>query len=64
MASKIILCINGENGTCMHIRHSLLVNNMLDAEEELHFVGVVCMKFKKSSAIWSYRRSLIEYFAK
>lgn len=37
---------------------------MLEVEEELHFVGVVCMKFKKSSAIWSYRRSLIEYIAK
>lgn len=59
--SRILLCLNGENGTVINARKKLLkegfINNLF---EELHFVGLLCKKFKKSSAVWNYRFDLIK----
>ena len=50
MYTKILLCLNGENGTAFNRRKLLLeLNSITDINEELHFAGLVSLKFKKSS---------------
>ena len=56
MASKIILCLNGEINTAFTVRKKLLDDGFLkNFGEELHFVNLVCLKFKKASVAWAYK---------
>ena len=50
MYTKILLCLNGENGTAFNRRKLLLELNCINNfKEELNFIGLVSLKFKKSS---------------
>jgi len=61
MASKILLCLNGEINTAFTIRKRLVDENFLqDLSEEMHFVEIICLKFKKSSIAWAYKFYLVQ----
>ena len=56
ISTKILLSLNGENGTAFNRRRLLVeLNYITNLKEELHFLGLVSLKFKKSSISWVYR---------
>jgi len=60
IATKIILCLNGENNTAYTLRKRLFdLGKITDFEEELHFVKLLNLKFKKSSVAWAYRKHIL-----
>lgn len=65
MASKVILCLNGEINTAFNVRKRLIDEGFLkDFNEEMHFVEIICLKFKKTSVAWSYKLMLFEKMTK
>jgi len=63
LASRIILCLNGEMNSAINRRLRMLELNLIkNIEEELHFVKLLTLKFKKSSALWYYRQKLIKKY--
>ncbi len=65
MASKIILCLNGEINTAFTARKRLLDEGFFkNLDEEMHFVEIICLKFKKSSIAWAYKLHLLEKIMK
>lgn len=63
LASRILLCLNGEINAAFNRRFRLLEMDMIfDLEEELHFLRVIHLKFKKSSISWHYRKSVVKKY--
>ena len=61
IATKLILCLNGELNTAFSLRKRLFDEEFLqNYAEESHFVQLLCIKFKKSSVAWAYKRYLFE----
>ena len=57
--------MNGENGTAFNRRKLLVeLNYITDIKNELHFIGLVSLKFKKSSISWTYRLFLTKLHLK
>lgn len=60
MASRILLCLNGEVNSAFTVRKRLVeADGISNLTEELHFVSLLCIKFKKSSIAWAYRLFLL-----
>jgi hypothetical protein len=61
LSTRIALCLNGENNTAYTLRKRLFDMKLLSKspEEELHFIKLINMKFKKSSVSWAYRRHIL-----
>ena len=60
LSTKILLCLNGEVGSAFTIRKGLLdCDYFKDLKSELHFVELICLRYKKSSVSWAYRREVI-----
>ncbi len=54
------MILNGEHGTAINLRRKLIIQNLKeDIGSENHFVNLVCLRNKKSSAIWDYKLFLI-----
>lgn len=65
LATKEMLCINGEVNAAVNRRLRMLKLNLLkDLEEELNFISVVTLKFKKSGILWFYRRKVLTKYMK
>jgi Protein prenyltransferase alpha subunit repeat len=63
LASRILLCLNGEINAAFNRRLRLLQLDMIfDLEEELHFLNLIHVKFKKSSISWFYRRCVAKKY--
>jgi len=63
LASRIVLCLNGEMYSAVNRRIRMLQLNLIkDIEEELHFVELVCFKFKKAGIMWTYRQKLTDKY--
>lgn len=61
IATKLILCLNGELNTAFSLRKRLLDTDFFEnLAEETHFIELLCTKFKKSSISWAYKRYLFE----
>lgn len=61
MATRIILCLNGEISTAFTIRKRLIEEGILNEfHEEMRFVELICIKFKKSSVAWAYKQFLFK----
>jgi hypothetical protein len=59
-ATRILIIMNGEVNTVFTQRKRLLDAGIIeDLNEELSFLRTVCLKFKKSSICWEYRRKVI-----
>eukprot|EP01016_Furgasonia_blochmanni_P028829 TRINITY_DN3032_c0_g3_i1.p2 TRINITY_DN3032_c0_g3~~TRINITY_DN3032_c0_g3_i1.p2 ORF type:complete len:413 (-),score=67.95 TRINITY_DN3032_c0_g3_i1:1158-2348(-) len=62
-SSRILLCLNGEVNTAINVRRELLLQKYIsNLQEELDFIKVISLKFKKSSGIWLYRKVLVKEF--
>jgi len=63
IATRIILCLNGEINSAFNRRLRMLKLDLIpNLEEELHFIELVSMKFKKSSIAWHYRKAVLTHF--
>ncbi len=63
LASRIVLCLNGEMYSAVNRRIRMLQLDLIkDIEEELHFVELVCFKFKKAGIMWTYRQKLADKY--
>ncbi len=65
-AARALLLVNGENYTALNVRRELLLLNQLvwldnkeSTRKELEFISLVCLKFRKASAAWEYRKAVL-----
>ena len=57
LASRILMCYNGEFNQCFSSRIDLiLLGQVQDFEKELSILKLIHMRFKKSSIAWHYRK--------
>ena len=65
IASRIILCLNGEMNSAVNRRLRMFELDLIkNIEEELHFVRLLTLRFKKSGVLWYYRQRLIQRYFK
>jgi len=63
LASRIVLCLNGEMYSALNRRIRMLQLDLIkNIEEEMHFVELVCFKFKKAGIMWTYRQKLADKY--